>query len=255
MLSDSAVKRRFEELLGDRTPQFITSVIGLMNTNKQLNECEPGTVIGACAMAAAIDLQVGSGFGYCGIIPFKDNKSGKTLAQYQTMTKGFVQLATRSNLYSGMGNTRVYAGQLKKYDPLFGRHVFDWDAKTSNEITGYAGGFVLTNGQEKIIYMNVAELIAHGKKYSKSFKYNLWTTDSEVMYLKTPLKLSLSKWGPLSIDYKMAKAVQADQGVIKDFEDLDNIEYADSKEVEAALIDSAVVSDGTPDETDPINQM
>ena len=76
---------------------------------------------------------------------------------------------------------------------------------------GYAAYFRLTNGFEKSLYMTAADLLEHGKKYSKPFARNdsAWKTDFDAMARKTVLKALLSKWGPLSIQLQKALAADA----------------------------------------------
>lgn len=75
------------------------------------------------------------------------------------------------------------------------------------------------HGSEKELFMTVAEVDNHARKYSQAYRYDIdqgkksskWTTDFEAMALKTVIKLLLSKWGILSVD--MQRAIQDDQKV------------------------------------------
>ena len=55
------------------------------------------------------------------------------------------------------------------------------------------------------------ESIHHHTDIEKGKKSSKWTTDFEVMALKTVIKLLLSKWGILSVD--MQRAINDDQKV------------------------------------------
>lgn len=67
--------------------------------------------------------------------------------------------------------------------------------------------------------MSKSAVEKHARKYSSSYRYDIekgkksskWTTDFEVMALKTVIKLLLSKWGILSVD--MQRAINDDQKV------------------------------------------
>jgi recombination protein RecT len=61
----------------------------------------------------------------------------------------------------------------------------------------------LMNGFRKVVYMTKEQVMAHAKKYSKSFKsqYSAWTTDFGKMARKTPLLQLLRKWAPMSIEF------------------------------------------------------
>ena len=52
LVDSPAYKSRFNEVLRDRAPQFVASLVQLVNASKQLQECEPNTVIAAAITAA-----------------------------------------------------------------------------------------------------------------------------------------------------------------------------------------------------------
>ena len=79
--------------------------------------------------------------------------------------------------------------------------------------------------------MTKDEVLAHGKKYSKSFNNGPWKDNQEAMCLKTVMKLLLSKYGILSIE--MQRAIRFDQGVVNgDFTQMNSIEEIDAAEVD-----------------------
>jgi recombination protein RecT len=119
----------------------------------------------------------------------------------------------------------VFEGQLKSFNPLTEEIEFDFDAKTSEKIIGFAGYLKLANGFDKTVYWGAENMLKHGKKYSQTFKkYNsgLWSDDFEKMGLKTVIKDLLKKFAPLSTE--ILEAVKFDQAVIKDNEP----EYVDN---------------------------
>lgn len=235
LLQRDDVKKKFSEILGAKSAGFITSVISAVNANHLLKKALPETVYMSAMMAAALDLPVNPNLGFSYIIPYnsrqKDDKGNDiwvTSAQFQMGYKGFIQLAQRTGQYKTISAAPVYEGQLISEDPLKG-FEFDWKAKKSNTIIGYAGYFSLVNGFEKTLYMTVDELQKHGSKYSKTYSQtsSKWKTDFEAMALKTVIKLLLSKYAPLSVDSPMAKAIVADQAVIKDVDTME-VEYTDT---------------------------
>ena len=212
------VKSKFNELMGNRSAQFITSVLSVVNNNSYLKNASPESVFSAAMMAATLDLPVNPNLGFAYIIPYGQS------AQFQVGYKGLVQLALRSGQFKTISVTPVYEGQIKQQNPLTG-FEFDWNNKQSDKVIGYAAYFSLINGFEKTMYMTIEEVNAHGKRFSKTFGNGVWKTDFDAMAQKTVLKLLLSKYAPLSIE--MQKAVIADQAVIKDAETLD-VEYVDA---------------------------
>lgn len=231
LFQSESVQKKFNDLLGSKSKGFITSVMSAMSSNTNLAKCDPNSVYMAAMMAAALDLPVNQNLGFAYIIPYKkkdDNGNFIDVAQFQIGVKGLTQLAQRSGQFKTISSTPVYEGQLKEQDPLKG-FEFDWSAKVSDKVIGYAAYFSLLNGFEKTLYMSAEQVQKHGKKYSKTFgsQYGTWATDFDAMAQKTVLKQLLSKYAPLSIE--MQKATVADQAVINDAETMD-VTYADSTE-------------------------
>lgn len=212
------VKSKFTELLGTRTNQFMTSLLSIVNNNSYLKNANPDSIYTSAMMAAALDLPINPNLGFAYIIPYGNQ------AQFQIGYKGLIQLALRSGQFKTISACPVYEGQLVENNPLTG-FKFDFSNKQSDKVIGYASYFSLINGYEKTMYMSVAEVEAHGKKYSKTYSNGTWAKDFDAMAQKTCLKLLLSKYAPLSIE--MQKAVIADQSIIKNVEDME-VEYVDN---------------------------
>jgi len=222
-----AVKGKFEAMIGKRAPQFITSVLQIVNSNDLLKNAEPVSIYTAAATAATLDLPLNNNLGFAYIVPFNDRKSGTVKAQFQLGWKGFVQLAQRSGQFKTISVTPVYEGQVDEEDPLSGM-TFNWKNKTSNKVVGYASYFKLLNGFEKTMYMTVEQVQAHASKYSQTYKrgYGVWKDDFDAMAQKTVLKLLLSKYAPLSVEMQTAEV--ADQAVINNFDTME-VEYIDNQ--------------------------
>lgn len=226
------VKRRFAEMLGKRAPQFITSVLQITASNEMLAKADPLSVYNSAAVAATLDLPLNNNLGFAYIVPYNQKqKDGtyKVVAQFQLGYKGFIQLAQRSGQFKTIAATPVYEGQLIESNPLTGFR-FDFTAKKSDVIIGYAAFFHLLNGFEKTLYMTVDDLKKHGIRFSQTYKkgYGLWKDDFDSMAIKTVLKLLLSKFAPLSID--MQRAVITDQGIINDADTVD-VTYVDNDDI------------------------
>lgn len=211
------VKAKFQELLGQRSTSYLTSVLSAVNQNKLLQNAEPQSIYMAAMMAAVLDLPINPSLGNAYIVPY-GNK-----AQFQLGYKGFIQLALRSGQFKTIAATPIYEGQLIEENPLTG-FVFDFKRKESNKVIGYAAFFSLLNGFEKTAYMSIDEVRAHGQRFSKSFNSGPWKTDFDAMACKTVLKSLLDKYAPKSIE--MQKAQIVDQSVINDVETMD-VDYID----------------------------
>ena len=210
MLEMPAYKNKFNEMLGKKAAGFISSIIAVANNNKLLAKAEPSTVIGAAAQAAMLDLPINQSFGFAYIVPYKG------AAQFQLGYKGYIQLAQRSGQYVDIGAKTVFEGELEYENRLLDK--FKFGERTGDKVIGYLAYFRLTNGFEKMLFMELDEMIAHAKKYSKSYsggteKWGL--AEFDVMAEKTVLKRLLSKYGPLSIEsVQMSQALSNDGGVI-----------------------------------------
>ncbi|MFQ7297892.1 MULTISPECIES: recombinase RecT [Clostridium] len=210
LMDSPAVKKRFEEVLCERAPQYMSSIVNLVNSDTNLKKCEPMSVIASCMVAATMDLPVDKNLGYAWVVPYKDK------AQFQIGYKGFIQLALRTGQYKAINVVEIREGELISWNPLSEEVEIDFTERKSNKVIGYAGYFKLLNGFEKTVYWSKEDMEAHAKKFSKTynFKNSVWQTDFDSMAKKTVIRNLLSKWGILSIE--MQKAYTADNNTIKE---------------------------------------
>jgi len=220
-LTNPAIRARFEEMLGKKAAGFISSIIAVQSSSKQLKECDPMSIIGAAAVAATLDLPIDKNLGFAHIVPYGN------VAQFQMGYKGFIQLAMRSGQYKTINACPIYEGEFVSENRITGEIVFDFSAKKSDKVIGYAAYFNMINGFEKTIYWTVEQVESHARRYSKSFNNSTsrWQQDFNAMAMKTVIKSLLSKWGILSIE--MQTAIRTDQAVIKSAE-IEDIEYIDN---------------------------
>ena len=214
-LNSQTVRQKFNEILGKNAASFITSVLQVVNSNDMLKSADSQTVYSAAMMAAALNLPINNNLGFAYIVPFKNNKTNRTEAQFQLGYKGFIQLAQRTGQFERIAATPVYQGQLLNANPLLG-YEWDWSVKPQGQPIGYVAFFKLINGFTAELYMSREELNAHANKYSQTAKkgFGVWVDNFDAMAQKTVIKLLLSKQAPLSIDTPLATAIQADQSVI-----------------------------------------
>jgi recombination protein RecT len=228
-LKTPKVVQKFQEMLGKRAPQFITSITSVVNSSAILQKADVNSIIMGAAIAAAMDMPLNANLGYAALVPF--NSKDGCHAQLQIMVRGWTELFLRSGQCQQVINEIVYEGQLIKKNKFTGEYVFDEDAKKSDKMIGVMAYFRLTNGFEKVEYMSREELEKHAKKYSQTYKkgYGLWVDDFEAMAKKTVLKRLIVKWAPKSIE--MQQMVTFDQAVVKgDISNLDEAapEYMDN---------------------------
>ena len=244
MLNSDYVKNRFAEVLKDRAPAFLASVLSATLKNPELAKCDQHSILSSAMVAATLDLPIDSNLGFAALVPYKTKVRGSggkeywaTVAQFQIMYRGYVQLALRSNQYKAINVSPIYEDELESFDIISGdiflRPVSGGyrEQENTDKIVGYVAFFRLLNGYERTDYWPISRIRAHGERFSKSFKnpHGLWQKDPHAMYAKTVLKNTLSKWGILSVT--MQTAVVADQAVIRDFGkpiDRENVSYVDT---------------------------
>lgn len=233
-IKDENVGKRINELLKDRAPQFTTTLMAALNSNKALNSCEPQSVLTAALTAASMDLPINQNLGFAYLIPYK-NKDGD-VCQFQMGYKGFIQLAQRSGYYKTINATEVREGEIAKIDRLSGEIEFEWieddKEREKAKVVGYVAYFKLLNGFEKSLYWSVEKCKAHATRFSKSFKYGggLWKDDFESMAIKTVLKQLISKYGPLNT--QLQEAITKDQTINGEY--IDNPDYSEPITIENA---------------------
>lgn len=218
ILDGEGMRKRFDELLGKRTPQFLSSLVTLINADASLQKAfreAPMTVVQAALKAATFDLPIEPSLGYAYIVAFNnsikqpDGSFEKRMeATFILGYKGMEQLCLRTGAYSRIPDAvDVRQGELVSYDRLTGDAEFAWiedeDEREKLPIIGYAGYLRLKNGAEKTIYMTRKQIEAHEKKFRKGqYMGKGWREDFDNMARKTVLRRLIGKYGLMSIQYR-----------------------------------------------------
>lgn len=256
MLNAPSVKAKFEEMLGKRAPQFLTSITSVVSNNALLQKADTSSIVMGAAIAASMDLPLNPNLGYAALVPF--NSKDGCFAQFQIMVKGWTDLFLRSGQCQSLINEVVYEGQLVSKNKFTGDYVFDESAKVSDKIIGVMAYFRLTNGFEKTEYMTIDEVKAHAQKFSQTYRKGsgIWKDNFEAMAKKTCLKRLLTKWAPKSLEMNMLQTF--DQSVVKgDIHHLEEAEaqYPDNsnspQNTEGEYVDIEEVNDGQKQEETP----
>jgi recombination protein RecT len=209
LLDGEKMRKRFDELLGKRTPQFLSSLVSMINDNQALQEAfyqSPMSVIKSALQAASYDLPIDPALGYAYIVPFRNK--GVATATFVIGYKGMMQLCLRTGAYKSVPDAvDVREGELVSYNRLTGEAVFNWiedeDEREKRPIVGYAGYFCLKNGAEKTIYMSKKQIDAHEKKNRKGDnKSKGWREDYDAMAKKTVIRRLCGKYALMSIEYQ-----------------------------------------------------
>lgn len=219
MLEKEGIKKRFDELLGKRSAQFVSSIVSLVNADSDMQKAfyeSPMSVIQAGLKAATFDLPVDQNLGYAYIVPFRNK--GKMTANFILGWKGMHQLAIRTGAYKTINVVDIREGELKSYNRLTEDididFIDDEDERESKKVIGYVGYYRLVNGAEKTIYMSVKQIENHEKKHRKGeYQGKGWRDDWDAMARKTVYRKLIGKWGVMSIKYQNSKDGQnlADQ--------------------------------------------
>jgi recombination protein RecT len=238
LLSQDAIKKRFQDIMGEKSNAFISSIISATKATPSLMQCEPESIISSAVIAATLDLPIQPSLGFAWMVPY-----GKK-ASFQIGFKGLVQLAMRTGQYKTINTTEVYEGELMGENRFTGEYEFNPKGKRSDTIVGYMAYFRLLNGYEKTLYWSKEKVEFHAKRFSKTFGSNsgVWATDFDSMAMKTVLKALLSKYGILSVE--MQTAVISDQAIIN--ED-GKIEYVDNEH-------TVITDDGLHINTNPTKE-
>lgn len=241
ILDGEKMRSRFDELLGKRAPQFISSVVSLVNADKNMQMAffeTPMSVVQAALKAATFDLPVDQNLGYAYIVPFKNK--GKMTANFILGWKGMHQLALRTGSYKTINVVDIREGELKSYNRLTEEVEIDFeedeDKRETLPVIGYVGYYRLVNGAEKTIYMTIKQIENHEKKFRKGdYMGKGWRDDWDAMARKTVYRKLIGRWGVMSIDYQnrgdamsLANQMQSEM----------NLEQADS---DSSIIESDFV--------------
>ena len=234
-LTQEAVKDQINKVVGGKNGEkFVTAIVSAVNTNPALAECTNTSILSGALLGHSLNLSPSPQLGQYYLVPFKNNKSGVTEAQFQLGYKGYIQLAIRSGQYKKLNVLAIKEGELRSFDPLNEeidvKLIEDEEEREQAKTIGYYAMFEYTNGFRKAIYWSKTKMEAHALKYSKGYQakkgYTFWEKDFDGMAYKTMLRQLISKWGIMSID--MMSAIDADMAVIhedgtKDYVDTEDI--------------------------------
>lgn len=255
MLDGENLRNRFQDLLGQRTPQFISSIVSLVNSDSNLQKAfyeSPMTVIQSALKAASFDLPVDQNLGYAYIVPFNNNKDGvkKMEATFILGWKGMHQLAIRTGAYRTINVVDVREGELKSYNRLTEeikiQFIEDDDEREAKPVIGYVGYYKLVNGAEKTIYMTVKQIANHERKFRKGqYQSKGWRDDFDAMARKTVYRRLIGKWGVMSIEYQNSKDGYNLAEQMKE-------EYIDNNSTDEPIIVEEATGEVTEGDTDSV---
>lgn len=250
MIVNPNTQQYLQNVLGERRGEFVNNLVALVANNRQLQECEPTTLMFAALKATALQLPLDPNLAQAHVIPYRNNKTRTVEAQFQLGWRGFVQLAIRSGQFQTINVTDIREGEMQGYDLITGEmQVKALPDRENLPIVGYMAFFRLNNGFSKSLYMTAGEVEQHAKRYSQTYsskteyirKSSKWTTDFDAMARKTVLKLLLNRFAPLSVD--MQQAVVADQAVLRGRDKFDYVDNEPEDKPSLADVAKAAIED------------
>lgn len=205
IINSASVQEQFKNALKEGASLFVSSLIDIYSNDKYLQKCPPQAVVIEALKAATLKLPINKSLGFAYIVPYKDVPS------FQIGYKGYIQLAMRTAQYKFINADCVYEGELKSRNKITGEIDLSGEAK-SGKVVGYFAYIETINGFKKGVYWSTDKIIAHAKRYSKSYgnDKSAWKTNFDEMALKTMLRNVLNHYGVMSVEMMNAFASDAD---------------------------------------------
>ena len=235
VMNNSYYQSLLQNTMKENKGAFTTSLMELFTSDPQLMQCDPNALMGEAVKAAGLRLPINKQLGQAYIVVFnnKDKASGKIIPTPTLIigTKGYINLALRTNKYININKGTVYEGEFVGFDKVTGLLDISGE-KISDVPVGYFAYFKQKSGFEKIMYMTIDEVCKFAKTYAPTVKFSKttwqelkelaikqsvegkggglgWYAGFQDMAEKTVLRQLLSTWGELSVDAE--QVINADE--------------------------------------------
>lgn len=235
VMNNSYYQSLLQNTMKENKGAFTTSLMELFTSDPQLMQCDPNALMGEAVKAAGLRLPINKQLGQAYIVVFnnKDKATGKIIPTPTLIigTKGYINLALRTNKYVNINKGTVYEGEFQGFDKVTGSLDISGE-KISDVPVGYFAYFKQKSGFEKIMYMTIDEVCKFAKTYAPTIKFSKitwqelkeqavkqsvegkggglgWYAGFQDMAEKTVLRQLLSTWGELSVDAE--QVINADE--------------------------------------------
>lgn len=235
VMNNSYYQSLLQNTMKENKGAFTTSLMELFTSDPQLMQCDPNALMGEAVKAAGLRLPINKQLGQAYIVVFnnKDKETGKIIPTPTLIigTKGYINLALRTNKYININKGTVYEGEFMGFDKVTGSLDISGE-KISDVPVGYFAYFKQKSGFEKIMYMTIDDVCKFAKTYAPTVKFSKitwqelkelaikqsvegkggglgWYTGFQDMAEKTVLRQLLSSWGELSVDAE--QVINADE--------------------------------------------
>lgn len=253
-LNNSYYQTLLQNTLKENKGTFTTSLMELFTSDPSLMQCDANALMSEAIKAASLRLPINKQLGQAYILVFKnkDKATGNVVSTPTLVigTKGYINLAIRTNKYETINCGTIYEGELRNQNKITGEIDVSGE-KTSAVPVGYFAYFRMKTGYWKMFFMSIDEVCKFAKKYSPTVKYNNkitwqglkelavkqsvedsgdglgWYAGFRGMAEKTVLRQLLTKWGELSVD--QAALLDADEKIT--VTQLRDEEFGEAKEI------------------------
>lgn len=235
VINNSYYQSLLQNTMKENKGAFTTSLMELFTSDPQLMQCDPNALMSEAVKAAGLRLPINKQLGQAYIVVFnnKDKATGKIIPTPTLIigTKGYINLALRTNKYVNINKGTVYEGEFIGFDKVTGSLDISGE-KISDVPVGYFAYIKQKSGFEKIMYMTIDEVCKFAKTYAPTVKFSKitwqelkeqavkqsvegkggglgWFAGFQDMAEKTVLRQLLSSWGELSVD--AAQVINADE--------------------------------------------
>jgi recombination protein RecT len=187
--------------------RFVRVAITAMTRTPKLADCDQATFFNSLLTLSQCGIEPDGRRAY--LIPFENRKRGVTECQLIISYMGLLELAMRTGEISNVHADKVCENDIFEYDRgTIGRHTIDFKRPRGKAYAYYAL-CRFKDGTEKAEVMTLDEVDSIRSR-SRAGNSGPWVTDFDEMAKKTVFR-RLSKWLPISSEYRDALDKDADQ--------------------------------------------
>jgi recombination protein RecT len=195
-LQSKNVKEQFQQVLPRwmNADRFLRVAGSAIVRNPRLQECTPQSILVALMQAAQLGLEPVLGRAH--LIPYKNNKTGAYEVQFQVGYQGFIDLAERTDKFSGITAHCVYEHDV--FDIELGTVETIKHKPAEGERGALKGCYTVwsrKDGRKSFSYLTISEIYRKFRSRSMAFNYaekgskdSPWHTDPDEMAKKSMIK-------------------------------------------------------------------
>lgn len=227
-----------KETLGEKKSEFVSNLIALTDSDKNLANCDPAQLMKCAMNATALNLPLNKNLGYAYVIAYNG------VPQFQIGYKGLIQLAIRTGQYKFINATEIREGEIS-HNKITGEIKFHGD-KPEAQIVGYMAYIEMVNGFSASLYMSEKQIEEHAMRFSKSYSYDKakgtysskWSDPlaRPAMAKKTVLKGLLGTYGLMTTEFAKGMASDSDEADTSNGARFEDADIIDQPEPQQAVI-------------------